>query len=85
MLNPKGKYFSTGFNIKDKGLGGPNVKVRTTPKDSTLAGGKLYFSSLKELKDLTKPYFKIIEAKTFNLSRKGRDNSIWNYLFVEKK
>jgi len=78
LLNPKGKYFSVSFSEKDPGFGGQG-KYR-----KTLLGTELYFSSRKELENLFKPYFRIIELKTIEIRGKPVPH-IANYAFMERK
>jgi len=84
LLNKNGKYLSVCFNEQDPKFG-KGKKLRIIPEKSrAIIGGKLYFSSLEELKDLFEPYFKIIESKVFEKQGVGGIN-IWNYFFMEKK
>lgn len=84
LLNRNGKYFSVCFNEQDPKFG-KEKKLRTAPKGArAIVGGKLYFSSLEELKELFEPYFKIIESKVFEKQGVGGIN-VWNYFFMEKK
>ena len=85
ILNKNGKYLSMCFNENDAKFGGPGEKIRIIPEGSrSIPGGKLYFSSLDELKKLFDPYFNIIESKVFNENRSGKTNT-WNYFFMGKK
>ncbi|MFX1376815.1 MAG: class I SAM-dependent methyltransferase [Promethearchaeota archaeon] len=78
ILNPEAKYLSVNFNEKDPCFGGQG-KYRETP-----LGTVLYFSSMKELKTLFEPFFKIIEIKTREI--RGKPNPhIVNYVFMERK
>ena len=78
ILNRGGHYLSVCFSEKDQGFGG-SEKYRTTR-----LGTVLYFSSLKELKDLFAPYFDIIKAKIIEI--RGKPGSHFgNCLFMKKK
>jgi 2-polyprenyl-3-methyl-5-hydroxy-6-metoxy-1,4-benzoquinol methylase len=84
LLNKNGKYFSVCFNERDPKFG-KGKKLRTAPENArAIVGGRLYFSSLEELKELFEPYFKIIESKVFEKQGVGGIN-VWNYFFMEKK
>lgn len=84
ILRKGGKYFSYSFNENSPHFNQPGKKYRLTPPgQSTPEGGKHYFSSLKELKELFKPHFKIIEAKIIDVFLVKPHIS--NYLFVEKQ
>ena len=78
ILNPRGKYLSVCFSEKDPQFGGLG-KYRKTRLDTTL-----YFSSEDELRDLFKPYFKIKELKTIEVSGKLAPHFAI-YAFMEKK
>ena len=78
ILNPEGKYLSVSFSEKDPCFGGQG-KYRETP-----LGTVLYFSSRKELENLFKPYFRIIELKTIEIRGKPVPH-IANYAFMERK
>lgn len=78
LLNPGGKYFSVCFNENDPHFGGSG-KYRKTPLGTTL-----YFSSEKEIKDLFKTYFDIIELKVIKIRGKPAPH-IANYAFVKKE
>jgi cyclopropane fatty-acyl-phospholipid synthase-like methyltransferase len=83
ILKKEAKYLSACFNEKDTHFGEPGQKLRTVPQGGRMpAGTQLYFSSLEELQELYKPYFKIIEAKIITMPV-GRPH-IGNYLFMEK-
>lgn len=90
LLNKNGKYLSVSFNINDrKSDKGKNFKEITGKQERPEGarrpvGATLYFSSLEELKDLFKDYFKIIESKVYEKLGVGGANT-WNYLFMEKK
>lgn len=84
LLNKGGKYLSVCFNIKDRKFGA-DKELRIVPKGSrAIIGGKLYFSSLQELKELFNLHFKIIESKVYEKPSVGGNNT-WNYFFMEKK
>jgi len=84
ILNEKGKYFSTCFNIQSTMFGGAGKKIRKIPENArALLGEEVYFSSLEELNELFNPYFKIIESKLFKKTDGGKTNTL-NYLFMEK-
>ena len=78
ILNLKGKYLSVSFSEKDAGFGGPG-KCRKTRLCTVL-----YFSSEDELKELFKPYFRIIDLRTVEVSGKFGPH-IFNYAFMGKK
>lgn len=78
LLNPKGKYLSVCFSEEDPQFGGTG-KYRETKLGTTL-----YFSSEKELKNLFKPYFNIIEIKTIEIKGKFAPH-IAIYAFMEKR
>lgn len=78
LLNSKAKYLSVSFSEKDPCFGGQG-KYRETP-----LGTVLYFSSRKELKDLFKPFFQILELKTMETRGKPVPH-IANYAFMERK
>jgi len=85
ITNLGGKYLSVCFNEQDPKITGPGPKVRVIPKDSRgPTGGKLYFSSLDELKELFEPYFKIIESRVTKIFRGGKTHVV-NYFFMGKK
>src|SRR4030042_965222 len=80
LLNKNGKYFSVCFNVKDRKFGG-SKKLRTVTEEArAIIGGRLYFSSLEELKNLFEPFFKIIENKVYEKPGVGGNNT-WNYFF----
>lgn len=84
LLNKGGKYLSVCFNEQDPKFG-KGKKLRIVPEGArAVVGAKLYFSSLNELRDLFKGYFKIIESKVFEMAGAGVTN-VWNYFFMEKK
>ena len=78
LLNSKAKYLSVSFSEKDPCFGGQG-KYRETP-----LGTVLYFSSRKELKDLFKPFFQILELKTIEIRGKPIPHGA-NYAFMERK
>ena len=78
ILSPKGKYLSVCFSEKDTGFGASG-KYR-----KTLLGSVLYFSSEKELMELFKPHFEIIDLRTVEISGKF-ESHIFNYVFMERK
>ena len=78
ILNPGGTYLSLCFSQQDTGFGGSG-KLR----ESSL-GTFLYFSSEEELRELFKPYFKIIDLRTIKISGKFEPH-IFNYVFMERK
>ncbi|WP_430813235.1 class I SAM-dependent methyltransferase [Carboxylicivirga sp. RSCT41] len=78
LLNPKGKYLSVCFSIKDKQFGG-HGKYR-----KTRLGTSLYFSTENEIETLFAPYFNIKELKTISVA--GKMGEHWAvYCFMEKK
>jgi hypothetical protein len=80
LLNKKGKYLSVCFNEKSPEFGGAGKKYRITP-----LGTKIYYSSQRELKQLFKPYFQIIESKIIRIiGGKPGVEHIGNYFFMEK-
>jgi SAM-dependent methyltransferase len=89
LLNKNGKYFSISFNIKDRkaGKGKKSKEVKGEQKRpegvSRPVGATLHFSSLKELDELFRPYFKIIESKVYEKPGIGGTNT-WNYFFMIK-
>ncbi len=76
LLNPKAKYLSVSFSDEDPSFSGQG-KYRETP-----LGTVLYFSSIKELKDLFVPLFRIIEIKTQEIRGKPKPHIV-NYVFME--
>ena len=78
ILNRGGKYLSLCFSQQDTGFGGSG-KFR----ESSL-GTVLYFSSEDELKGLFKPYFKILDLRTIEISGKFEPH-VFNYVFMERK
>lgn len=78
ILNPKGKYLSVSFSEMDAGFGGPG-KCRKTRLCTVL-----YFSSEDELKELFKPYFRIIDLRMVEVIGKFGPH-IFNYVFMERK
>ena len=64
ILRSTGKYLSVCFSEKDPDFGGEG-KYRKTPLGTTL-----YFSSENELIESYKPYFKILELQTHEISGK---------------
>ena len=90
LLNPEGKYLSVSFNINDRKSGKGEKSKEVTgkqkrPEGATRpVGATLYFSSLEELENLFKNYFKIIESKVYEKPGVGGANT-WNYFFMEKK
>ena len=82
LLNENGKYFSICFNERDPKFGG-GKGLRFVPEASrAIVGGKMYFSSQEELKDLFGDHFNIIDSKI--LEKQGIGGmSIWNYFFME--
>lgn len=85
VLKKGGKYLSVSFNDQNPHFGKPGDKKRFLPKDAKVLPGKtLYFSSLKELKDLFKIDFKILKAKLIKMGS-GKKPNIGNYLLLKKK
>jgi 2-polyprenyl-3-methyl-5-hydroxy-6-metoxy-1,4-benzoquinol methylase len=83
LLRKGGKYLSYSFNEKSPHFNQAGKKYRVTPPGQrTPAGVKHYFLSLKELKELFKPYFKIIDARIIRVFLVKPHIS--NYLFMEK-
>jgi SAM-dependent methyltransferase len=78
ILSPKGKYLSVCFSDKDTQFGGSG-KFR-----ETRLGTVLYFSSEDELRELFKPYFKIMVVKTIKKKSPLAFHYV-NYVFMEKK
>jgi len=78
ILNPSGRYLSVCFSQEDTGFGGSG-KFR----ESSL-GTVLYFSSEDELRELFKPYFKILDLRTIEISGKFEPH-VFNYVFMERK
>jgi SAM-dependent methyltransferase len=78
LLRPGGKYLSVCFHEDDPQFGGSG-KYRTTP-----IGTVLYFSSEEELRDLTSPYFRILDLRAVTVSGKWGDH-VANYGFMERK
>jgi SAM-dependent methyltransferase len=78
LLRPGGKYLSVCFHEDDPQFGGSG-KYRTTP-----IGTVLYFSSEDELRDLTSPYFRILDLRAVTVSGKWGDH-VANYGFMERK
>jgi SAM-dependent methyltransferase len=78
ILNPGSKYLSLCFSQEDTGFGGSG-KFR----ESSL-GTVLYFSSEEELKELFRPYFKIIDLRTIKISGKFEPH-VFNYVFMGRK
>ena len=86
ILTKGGKYLSLCFNEKDPKFIGADTKTRIIPEGSrSIVGGKLYFSSLDELKGLFNPHFKIIRNKVFEKIGGGEKPNVWNYFFMEKE
>lgn len=84
LLNKDGKYLSVCFNEKDPKFS-KEKGLRIIPENArAIVGGRLYFSSLEELKNLFEPYFKIIESKVFEKQGVGGVN-VWNYFFMRIK
>jgi len=83
ILKKGGKYLSFSFNEKSPHFNQPGKKYRITPPGQrTPPGVKHYFSSMDELKNLFKPYFKIIEAKVIH--KTIVKPHISNFLFMER-
>ncbi|MBK3517661.1 class I SAM-dependent methyltransferase [Carboxylicivirga marina] len=78
LLNPKGKYLSVCFSIKDQQFGGQG-KYRDTKLGTTL-----YFSSENELKTLFEAYFIIKELKTIEIEGK-MGNHLAVYCLMTRK
>jgi SAM-dependent methyltransferase len=78
ILNHGAKYLSVCFSDRDTTFGGSG-KYR-----NTRLGTILYFSSEKEIDDLFRPYFQILDLKTTEISGKSV-NHLVNYCFMEKK
>jgi 2-polyprenyl-3-methyl-5-hydroxy-6-metoxy-1,4-benzoquinol methylase len=77
-INKGGKYIVLTFNEESPEWGGG--KYRTG-----LTGTPLYYSSIGELENLYKPYFKIIESKIRPIFFKNSGNKhLENYLLLEK-
>lgn len=90
LLNKNGKCLSVSFNINDRKAGKGEKSKEVTgdqkrPEGLTRpVGATLYFSSLEELKELFKDFFKIIESKVYEKPGIGGTNT-WNYFFMEVK
>jgi len=83
LLNKNGKYLSICFNERDSKFGG-GKGLRMIPEGArAIVGGKMYFSSIEELKDLFGPYFNVIESKVIRKEGVGGVN-VLNYFFMEK-
>ena len=80
ILNDGGKYLSTCFNEQSPESGGAGKKQRIGAR----SGNKLYYSSQDELKELFKPYFRIIETKIIQMRGGKGQSHISNYFFMEK-
>jgi len=78
LLRPGGKYLSVCFHEDDPQFGGSG-KYRTTP-----IGTVLYFSSEEELRDLTSPYFRILDLRAVTVSGKWGDH-VACYGFMERQ
>jgi SAM-dependent methyltransferase len=78
ILNPRGKYLSLCFSVKDTGFGGAG-KYR-----KTRLGTILYFSSEDELKKLFESFFQIKDLRTIKIEGKFEPH-IFNYVFMERK
>lgn len=76
ILKPGALYLSSSFNISADKFGKPGEKVRYAP-----SGNKLWFLSLRELINLFKKYFEIIEAR----DDAHLGGSLANYLLMKKK
>ncbi len=77
LLRPGGKYLSVCFHDDDPQFGGSG-KFRTTP-----IGTVLYFSSEEELRDIYRPYFRILDLRAITVSGKWGDH-VANYGFMER-
>lgn len=77
LLVPRGKYLSISFSGESDywGVG----KIREAP-----TGIKLYFGKLDDLKQLFKPFFRIIEMKLIKIPEKPNMSIEANYFFMEK-
>ncbi|MEE9443516.1 MAG: class I SAM-dependent methyltransferase [candidate division Zixibacteria bacterium] len=64
LLKANGQYFTVCFSEEDKSFG-TTEKYRETPLGTTL-----YFSSEQELRELYKPFFKILEMNTVEIPGK---------------
>ena len=83
LLTKKGSYVSVSFNLRNPYFGQQGKRVRVIPPGSQMpAGSKLYFSSLLDMENLFKSYFKIIESKRIFM-QVGR-KQIGNYLLMER-
>ena len=57
--------------------------MRIVPEGSrAIVGGNMYFSSLKELRNLFGPHFNVIESKVIKKEQTG-GTSVFNYFFME--
>ncbi len=76
ILRPGALYLSSSFNINADKFGRVGDKMRYAP-----SGNKLWFLSLRELINLFKKYFEIIESRDDATLGGGRAN----YLLMKKK
>lgn len=77
-INKGGKYIVLTFNDQSPEWGGGKYRVGITRTP-------LYYSSMDELKELYKPYFKILEARTRpTFFKNSGNNHLENYLFLER-
>ncbi len=84
ILNRGGKYLSVCFNEQSHHFGEPGKKVRTVPDGARMPSGtKLYFSSMDEIRELFRPYFRIMESRLieWSITRKH----IGNYFLMERE
>lgn len=78
ILRPEGNYFSVCFSEKDHKFGGQG-KFRKTRLGTTL-----YFSSEKELEELFRPLFNILELNTIEIPGKYEPH-IANVAWLKRK
>jgi len=79
VLNKGGKYLSMCFNDSSLEYKGKGSGYRSSP-----SGTKIYYSTQKELRELFKPYFKIIDEKLIHISGDKSPDHISNYFLMEK-
>lgn len=77
-INKSGKYIVLTFNDQSSEWGGGKYRTGLTKTP-------LYYSSLDELKELYKPYFKVLESKIRPTFFKNSGNKhLENYLLLER-
>lgn len=84
ILSKGGKYISVSFNEQSHNFGEPGKKVRTVPAGARMPSGtNLYFSSMDEIRELFRPYFRIIESRLIEWTI--TKPHIGNYFLMEKE